>query len=58
MAKESITTFEKVDLIANAQQTFGVMPEVLKGALYDAPELLTLEDAKVRLANFLKRPIK
>lgn len=49
--------YEKQELIKSAASIFGTQPEIMAGALYNAGDTLTIEQAKNKLVAFLKRPV-
>lgn len=50
-------TFEKSELIAQAQKLFNQPPEVMAGALYGVDEPITIDQAAEKVKDFLTRPI-
>ena len=56
--KDSIT-FPLSELSKHSRELFGVNPEVLAGAFYDAKsdDLFSKEEAKVKIEKFLKKEV-
>lgn len=55
----SAQTYGRDELIAYADELFGVMPEALQGALYgtDAAAVFTIEDARTLVDQFMNRKV-
>lgn len=52
------STYPRAELIANSQAIFGVMPEVVIGALHgNNAEELTVVEVKKAIEDFLKRKV-
>lgn len=55
--KEIIPVFEPQALKNAGPAVFGVMPEVMAGALYGVTDSLTIEQAKEKLKAFQAKPV-
>lgn len=52
------STYPRAELIANSQAIFGVMPEVVIGALHgNGADELTVAEVKTAIEDFLKRKV-
>ena len=52
------STYPRAELITNSQAIFGVMPEVVIGALHgNNTDELTLAEVKTAIEEFLKRKV-
>jgi len=52
------STYPRAELISNSQAIFGVMPEVVIGALHgNNADELTVDEVKKAIENFLKRKV-
>jgi len=50
-------TFTAAELIAAAEQVFGVRPELMAGALYGLKDPITRAEARKRLDAFLNKEV-
>ena len=55
--KETIPVFEPQALKNAGPAVFGVMPEVMAGALYGVTDSLTIDQAKEKLKAFQDKPV-
>lgn len=57
-AQQTGTKYPRRDLIHNAKAAFGVMPEVVAGALHgNSAEELTVAEVKEAIKKFLERKV-
>jgi len=58
MSKETEPTYDREELVQNAQALFNVNPEVLVGALHGSDKIkLTIDEARRSVDQFLKRKV-
>lgn len=58
-ATEAESKYSRRELIANGMAVFGVMPEVVEGALHgNSAQELTVAEVKAAVYDFLKRKVK
>lgn len=58
MVEEQASKYPKKELIASAYAIFGVMPEVVAGALHgNEAQELTLDEVKQAIKEFLERKV-
>ncbi len=56
--KPNESKYSRAEILANAQAIFGVMPEVVAGALHgNKSEELTISEVKKAIEQFLKRSV-